>query len=32
MADLAVFSFMKIIAELTKAPKLLKYKNNKALK
>ena len=32
MADLAVFSFMKIIAELRKAQKITKYANNQALK
>ena len=32
IADLAVFSFVKIIAELSKSPKMLKYANNQALK
>lgn len=32
MADLAVYSFMKIIAELTKAHQLKKYTNDQALK
>ena len=31
MADLAVYSFMKIVAELSKAPKLVKYTQNKLL-
>lgn len=32
MADLAVYSFMKIISELTKAHQLKKYKNDQGLK
>ncbi len=32
MADLAVLSFVRMIAEITKSHTLQKYKNNKALK
>ena len=32
MADLAVLSFVRMIAEITKSYNLLKYKNNKDLK
>jgi hypothetical protein len=32
MADLAVLSFVRMIAEINKSYALLKYKNNKALK
>lgn len=32
LADLAVLSFVKMVAEISKSHTLLKYKNNKALK